>query len=90
MFIQYTRCFPPKLEVVSSSRNLRTPHAVVTRDPPNMESFFIDKNSNHFSIFVAPIVWISLVVLQPSLFIYCGYYTGGYEDSSYLLRCNAV
>jgi hypothetical protein len=29
-------CFPPYLEVVSSIRNLRTRHAVVKSDPPNM------------------------------------------------------
>jgi hypothetical protein len=32
-------------------------------------SFCMDTNSNHFSISVAPIVWISLVVLRPSLLI---------------------
>jgi hypothetical protein len=30
------RSYPPYLEGVSTLRNLRTPHAVVTRDPPNM------------------------------------------------------
>jgi hypothetical protein len=38
LLIQYIRSCPPKLEGVSSIRNLRTRHAVVTRDPPNMGS----------------------------------------------------
>jgi hypothetical protein len=38
LFIQYIRSYPPYLEPVSSIRNLRTRHAVVTRDPPNMSS----------------------------------------------------
>jgi hypothetical protein len=33
---QYTRSYPPYLETVSSIRNLRTRHAVVTRNPPNI------------------------------------------------------
>jgi hypothetical protein len=37
LLIQYIRSYPPYLEGVSSIRNLRTHHAVVTRDPPNME-----------------------------------------------------
>jgi hypothetical protein len=36
LFIQYIRSYSPYLEVVSSIRNLRTRHAVVTRDSPNM------------------------------------------------------
>jgi hypothetical protein len=36
LLIQYIRSCPPKLEGVSSIRNLRTRHAVVTRDPHNM------------------------------------------------------
>jgi hypothetical protein len=39
LLIQYIRSYPPYLESVSSIRNLRTRHAVVTRDPPNMESY---------------------------------------------------
>jgi hypothetical protein len=35
---QYIRSNPPYLEAVPSIRNLRTRHAVVTRDPPNMGS----------------------------------------------------
>jgi hypothetical protein len=34
--IQYIRSYPPYLEGVSSIRNLRTRHAVVTKDTPNM------------------------------------------------------
>jgi hypothetical protein len=34
---QYIRSYPPYLEVVSSIRNLRTRHAVVIRDPPNID-----------------------------------------------------
>jgi hypothetical protein len=37
LLIQYIRSYPPYLEAVSSIRNLRTRHAVMTRDPPNME-----------------------------------------------------
>jgi hypothetical protein len=37
LLIQYIRSYPPYLDGVSSIRNLRTRHAVVTRDPPNME-----------------------------------------------------
>jgi hypothetical protein len=36
MLIQYIRSYPPYLEAVSSLRKLRTRHAVVRRDPPNM------------------------------------------------------
>jgi hypothetical protein len=36
LLIRYIRSCPLKLEGVSSIRNLRTRHAVVTRDPPNM------------------------------------------------------
>jgi hypothetical protein len=38
---QYIHSYPPKLEGVSSIRNLRTCHAVVTRDPPNMAGSFV-------------------------------------------------
>jgi hypothetical protein len=34
--MQYIRSFPPYLEGVSSISNLRTRHAMVTKDPPNM------------------------------------------------------
>jgi hypothetical protein len=34
---QYIRSYSPYLEAFSSVRNLRTLHAMVTRDPPNME-----------------------------------------------------
>jgi hypothetical protein len=37
LLIQYIRSYPPYLEAVSSIRNLRTRHAVVTRDPPNLD-----------------------------------------------------
>jgi hypothetical protein len=36
LLIQYIRSYPPYLEAISSIRNLRTRHAVVTRDPLNM------------------------------------------------------
>jgi hypothetical protein len=39
LLIQYIRSYPPYLEDASSIRNLRTSHAVVTRDPPNMDRF---------------------------------------------------
>jgi hypothetical protein len=38
LLIQCILSYPPYLEAVSSIRNLRTRHAVVTRDPPNMEN----------------------------------------------------
>jgi hypothetical protein len=34
--LQYICGYPPYLEAVCSTRNLRTGHAVVTKDPPNM------------------------------------------------------
>jgi hypothetical protein len=37
LLIQYIRSCPPYLEAVSSIRNLRTGHAVVTRDPLNIQ-----------------------------------------------------
>jgi hypothetical protein len=37
LLIQYICSYPPYMEAVSSIRNLSTRHAVVTRDPPNME-----------------------------------------------------
>jgi hypothetical protein len=36
LLMQYIYIYPPYLEAVSSIRNLRTRHAVVTRDPLNM------------------------------------------------------
>jgi hypothetical protein len=33
MFIQYIRSYPQYLEALSSTRNLRTRHAMVTKDP---------------------------------------------------------
>jgi hypothetical protein len=36
LLIQFIHCCPPKLEGVSSIDNLRSHHAVVTGDPPNM------------------------------------------------------
>jgi hypothetical protein len=38
------RSCPPKVEDVSSIRNLRTRHAVVTKDPPNMVQLTIVNN----------------------------------------------
>jgi hypothetical protein len=51
LLIQYIRSYPPYLEAVSSIRNLRTRHAAVTRDPPNMAGFelvngFIDTHTH--------------------------------------------
>jgi hypothetical protein len=37
LLIQYIRSYAPYLEAISSIRNLRVRHAVVTRDPLNME-----------------------------------------------------
>jgi hypothetical protein len=39
LFIQYIRSYPPYLEAISSIWNLRTRHAVVTRDSSNMEEY---------------------------------------------------
>jgi hypothetical protein len=39
LLIQYIRSYPPYLEAVFSIRNLRTRHALVTRDPPNMAPY---------------------------------------------------
>jgi hypothetical protein len=39
--IQYIRSYPPYLEAISSINNLRTRHALVTRDPANMVSILI-------------------------------------------------
>jgi hypothetical protein len=36
LLIQYICSYPPYLEAFSSIHNLRTRHAVVTRDPPNI------------------------------------------------------
>jgi hypothetical protein len=41
VFIQYIRSYPPCLEAISFIRNLRTRHAMVTKDPPNMEIFIL-------------------------------------------------
>jgi hypothetical protein len=37
LLIEYIRSYPPYLEGVSSIRNLSMCHAVVTRDPPNLD-----------------------------------------------------
>jgi hypothetical protein len=41
LLIHYIRSYPPYLEAVSSVRNLRTRHAVVTRDPTNMDILYL-------------------------------------------------
>jgi hypothetical protein len=38
LLVQYIRSYPPYLQAVSSTRNLRTRH-VVTRDPLNMKRY---------------------------------------------------
>jgi hypothetical protein len=40
LLIQYIRSYPPYLEVVSSIRNLRTRHAMATRDPHNIAHMY--------------------------------------------------
>jgi hypothetical protein len=40
---QYIYSYPPYLEAVSSIHNLRMRHAVVTRDPPNMDTYNTNK-----------------------------------------------
>jgi hypothetical protein len=37
LLLQYIHSYTPYLEAVSSIRNRRMRHAMVTRDPPNME-----------------------------------------------------
>jgi hypothetical protein len=44
LVILYIHSYPGHLEAVSSIRNLRKRHAVVTRDPPNMD---YDRNNNN-------------------------------------------
>jgi hypothetical protein len=39
LLIQYIRSYTPYLEAISSIRNLRTRHALVTRDPLNMDLY---------------------------------------------------
>jgi hypothetical protein len=46
LLIQYIRSDPPKLEGVSSIRNLRTRRAMVTRDPHNMEQITFTYKKN--------------------------------------------
>jgi hypothetical protein len=41
LFIRYIRSYSPYLKAVSSIRNLRTCHAMVTRDPLNMFQRFV-------------------------------------------------
>jgi hypothetical protein len=43
LLIKYIRRYPSYLEAVSSVRNLRTRHAAVTRDPPNMGVSYNEK-----------------------------------------------
>jgi hypothetical protein len=52
LLIQYIRSYPPYLEGDPSIRNLRTRHAVVTRDPPNMalSPLPVSKVHKHFRI----------------------------------------
>jgi hypothetical protein len=47
MLIQYLRSYIPYLEAVSSIRNLRTRHAVVTRDSPYMDN---NNDNNHSNV----------------------------------------
>jgi hypothetical protein len=41
LFIQYICSYPPYLEAIPSIRNVRTRHAVVTKDPLNMDNIVI-------------------------------------------------
>jgi hypothetical protein len=72
LLIQYIRSYPPYLEAVSSIRNLRTRHAVVTRHP--VEGSCEHGNEPSFSLFpVAPTLehrtpvkrFVSLQFLNP-------------------------
>jgi hypothetical protein len=44
LLIQHIHSYPPYVESVSSIRNLRTRHAVVTRVPLNLSSCLLSKN----------------------------------------------
>jgi hypothetical protein len=48
LFIQYIRSYSPYLEAVFSIRNLRTRHAVVTKDPPLLVQKYIVRHTNKF------------------------------------------
>jgi hypothetical protein len=48
LLIQYIRGYSPRLEAISSVRNLRTRHAVVTRDPLNMGNEVLQSWSTAF------------------------------------------
>jgi hypothetical protein len=50
LLIQYIHSFPPYLEDVSCILNLMTPHAVGTRDPPNIEGSCEHGNETSASI----------------------------------------
>ncbi|KDR20055.1 hypothetical protein L798_05448 [Zootermopsis nevadensis] len=43
LLIQHIHNYPPYLKAFSSIRNLRTRHAMVTRDPPDMDTFPLGK-----------------------------------------------
>jgi hypothetical protein len=51
LLIQYIRSYPPYLEAVSSIRNLRTRHGVVTMNPPNMDTH---SNTHTGNVGIAP------------------------------------
>jgi hypothetical protein len=59
LLIQYIPSYPPYLKAVPSIRNLRTRHAVVTRDPPNMVAIY-NKTCVQFVITVRTCVWLRL------------------------------
>jgi hypothetical protein len=48
LLIKHIHSYPPYPEAIPSIRNLRMRHALVTRDPPNMDSIHI---SLYFSIY---------------------------------------
>jgi hypothetical protein len=50
LLIRYIRGYPPKVGAVSSNCILRTLHAMVTRDPLIMGSFYLNSLKNSFSI----------------------------------------
>jgi hypothetical protein len=57
LLIQYIRSYPPYLEAFSSNRNLRTRHAVVTRDPLNNQHLSIMQADTKVHMCIKRIGW---------------------------------
>jgi hypothetical protein len=86
LLMQYIRSYPPKLEGVSSIRNLMTRHAVVTRDPPNKRRW---PHKNQFILGCAwnidkrsKIVTLCLTSLYPKIFNVYDDFRQAYQSES--------